>query len=35
LSMSVFERMPLLQAFQDGECKINGDDFCNQLQLFD
>jgi len=35
LSVSVFEKMPLLQAFQDGECTINGDDFCNQLQLFD
>ncbi|MDF7827030.1 IS4 family transposase [Pontiellaceae bacterium B12227] len=35
LSVSVFEKVPLLQAFQDGECKINGNDFCNQLQLFD
>jgi len=35
LSMSVFEKMPLLQAFQDGDCTINRDDFCNQLQLFD
>jgi hypothetical protein len=35
LSVSVFEKMPLLQAFQDGECRINRGDFCNQLQLFD
>ncbi|VGO13464.1 hypothetical protein PDESU_02021 [Pontiella desulfatans] len=35
LSVSVFEKMPLLQAFQDGECKNNGGDFFNQLQLFD
>lgn len=35
LSVSVFEKMPLLQAFQEGECKVNEDDFCNQLQLFD
>jgi hypothetical protein len=35
LSVSVFEKMPLLQAFQDGGCKINGGGFCNQLQLFD
>ena len=35
LSVSVFEKMPLLQAFQDGECTINEGDFCNQLQLFD
>ncbi len=35
LSVSVFEKMPLLQAFQNGECKITGDDFCNQLQLWD
>jgi transposase len=34
LSVSVFEKMPLLQAFQDGECTIKGGDFCNQLQLF-
>jgi len=35
LSVSVFEKMPLLQAFQEGECTIKGGDFCNQLQLFD
>ncbi len=35
LSVSVFEKMPLLQAFQDGDGAINGTDFCNQLQLFD
>jgi transposase len=35
LSVSVFEKMPLLQAFQEGECTINKGDFCNQLQLFD
>jgi transposase len=35
LSVSVFEKMPLLQAFQDGEYRINGDNFRNQLQLFD
>jgi hypothetical protein len=35
LSVSVFEKIPLLQAFQDGNYIINKDDFCNQLQLFD
>ena len=35
LSVSVFEKMPLLQAFQERECTVNGSDFCNQLQLFD
>jgi IS4 transposase len=35
LSVSVFEKMPLLQAFQERECTINKADFCNQLQLFD
>lgn len=35
LSVSVFEKMPLLQAFQEMECTIKGGDFCNQLQLFD
>jgi hypothetical protein len=35
LSVSVFEKIPLLQAFQDVNYIINKDDFCNQLQLFD
>jgi hypothetical protein len=35
LSVSVFEKMPLLQAFQSTEHSSEGGDFCNQLSLWD
>ena len=35
LSVSVFEKMPLLQAFQSAEHISEGGDFCNQLSLWD
>jgi hypothetical protein len=34
LSVSVFEKMPLLQAFQSAEHSSEGGDFCNQLSLW-
>ena len=35
LSVSVFEKMPLLQAFQRTDYTIKKDDFCKQLSLWD
>ena len=35
LSVSVFEKMPLLQAFQRSDYSNEKDDFCNQLSLWD
>ena len=35
LSVSVFEKTPLLQAFQGVDHSIEGGDFCNQLSLWD
>jgi len=35
LSVSVFEKMPLLQAFQGADHSSEGGDFCNQLSLWD
>ena len=35
LSVSVFEKMPLLQAFQRADYSNKKDDFCNQLSLWD
>ena len=35
LSVSIFEKIPLLQAFQGGNDTNNGTGSCNQLQLFD
>jgi hypothetical protein len=35
LSVSVFEKMPLLQAFQSTDNSKEGGDFCNQLSLWD
>ena len=35
LSVSVFEQMPLLQAFQSTDYSIEKDDFCKQLSLWD
>jgi hypothetical protein len=34
LSVSVFEKMPLLQAFQSTDYSEEGGDFCNQLSLW-
>ena len=34
LSVSVFEKMPLLQAFQSADYSNEGGDFCNQLALW-
>jgi hypothetical protein len=34
LSVSVFEKMPLLQAFQSADHLEEGGDFCNQLSLW-
>lgn len=34
LSVSIFERMPLLQALTDSECKSDMDEYNNQLFLF-
>jgi len=35
LSVSVFEKMPILQAFQSTDYTSGGGDFCNQLSLWD
>jgi len=35
LSVTLFEKMPLLQVFQEGLCQENNDDNSNQLILFD
>lgn len=35
LSVSVFEKMPILQAFQSTDNSKEGGDFCNQLSLWD
>lgn len=35
LSVTLFEKMPLQQAFPDGDCKAINEPLCNQLNLFD
>lgn len=35
LSVSVFEKMPLLEAFQSADYSNGGGNFCNQLSLWD